>query len=212
MDADVLKLKTPCSILVSGPSQSGKTWFTIRLVQNAGQMFTTPPQDVYWCYAEFQPAYRKLPPTVKLINGLPPMEELRKDPLRPKLVIVDDLMMEGNKGEEITMLTTRGCHHLNTSLVFLVQNTFYKGQRTARLNMTYLIMFKTPADQSQIETLARQMYARKGSVLLEAFRDATKEGHGYLMVDLHQATDEKLRLRTHIFPGETPIVYVPKNL
>ncbi len=158
-----------------------------------------------------QPAYYKLPPEVKLINGLPPMDELRQDPTKTKLVIIDDLMMEGNKGEEITALTTRGCHHLNTSLVFLVQNTFYKGQRTARLNMTYLVMFKSPSDQSQIETLARQMYTRKGSILLDAFRDATKGSHGYLMIDLHQATDECLRLRTNVFPGETPIVYVPRN-
>ncbi len=211
MNSESMKFQTPCSMLVSGPSQSGKTWFAIRLIENATEMFTTPPLDIYWCYAEFQPAYQRLPTHVKMINGLPSMDELRKDPTRPKLVIIDDLMMEGNKSDEITTLTTKGCHHLNTSLVFLVQNTFYKGQRTARLNMTYLVMFKSPADQSQIETLARQMYTRRGSVLLEAFKDATKAKHGYLLIDLHQTTDEQLRLRTGIFPDETTFVYAPRN-
>ncbi len=211
MDPDVLKFKSPCSILISGPSQSGKTYFAIRLIENASKMFSTPPEEIYWCYAEFQPAYQKLPENVKMINGLPNIEDLRSDPTKPKLVIVDDFMAEANKRDEITTLTTRGCHHLNVSLVFLVQNTFYKGQRTARLNMTYLVLFKSPADQSQIETLARQMYSRKGAILVEAFKDATRGSHGYLLVDLHQATDEQLRLRTKIFPGETTFVYAPKN-
>jgi hypothetical protein len=33
---------------------------------------------------------------------------------------------------------------------------------------------------------------------------------GYLLVDLKQDTDERCRIRTNIFPGETHYVYVRK--
>lgn len=47
--------------------------------------------------------------------------------------------------------------------------------------------------------------------LLEAYRDSTQDGHSYLLFDFHVRQKEHLRLRTKILPGETTVVYVPKN-
>ncbi len=184
MTTEDLKFRTPCTILVSGPSQSGKTSFTLRLVQNVNQMFTTTPQEIIWCYGEYQNAFEKLPGNVKLVQGLPNIEELRSDRDKPRLLVVDDLMIEGNAGNAITELACRGSHHLNITLLFLVQNVFYKGQRDCRLNSQYLVLFKSPADQLQITNLAKQMYEKKSGILQEAFRDATLKRHGYLLIGL----------------------------
>ena len=48
--------------------------------------------------------------------------------------------------------------------------------------------------------LTRQMYRRKSTIMIEAFKNATSAPYGYLSIDLKQETDDKLRLRTGIFP------------
>ncbi len=63
----------------------------------------------------------------------------------------------------------------------------------------------------QVSTLAQQMYPGKGQRLLEAYKDATKEPYGYLVINLLSNTDYDTRLSTNILPGEFPIVYLPKD-
>ena len=78
------------------------------------------------------------------------------------------------------------------------------------LNAHYLVIFKNPRDQNQLATLARQMYPGKSKFLIEAFGDATSQPYGYLLIDLKPDTEERLRIRTNIFPDDTQIVYVRK--
>ena len=84
--------------------------------------------------------------------------------------------------------------------------------RTLSLNSHYLIMFKNPRDHLQIANLSRQMYPGRSHFLIEAFEDATKESHGYLLIDLKPDTDDQLRIRTGIFPSDKLIVYVHKDV
>lgn len=110
----------------------------------------------------------------------------------------------------LTMLTTRGCHHLNISCMHLVQNAFF-GDRTFRINSQYTVLMKNPADQLQVSNLARQMFPKNTKYFHEAYEDACGKPHGYLLIDSHQETPDHMRLRTHIFPGESTIVYTPIN-
>jgi len=73
-----------------------------------------------------------------------------------------------------------------------------------------LILFKNVRDTTQVATLARQMFPGQSHFMLDAFRDATSSPFGYLLVVLRPDTDERCRLRTNIFPGETHYVYVRK--
>jgi hypothetical protein len=79
------------------------------------------------------------------------------------------------------------------------------------LNSHYLVLFKNPRDATQFNTLARQMYPNNWKFAIEAYRDAKEHPYGYLLVDLKPETDERLRLRTHIFPDETTAVYINKD-
>ena len=78
------------------------------------------------------------------------------------------------------------------------------------LNTHYFVLFKNPRDAQQISVLARQIFGAKWRYMLEAFADATTEPFSYLMIDLKPQTEDRLRLRTNIFPGETNFVYVSK--
>ena len=202
-----LPLRHPFTALVAGPTGSGKTRFVFKLIENARVMIEPPPRRVVYCYGEYQELFKKYP-DVEFREGLPNLEDF--DGSRPVLLIVDDLMNEAN--ESVANMFTKGSHHRNVSVAFLVQNLFHKNKhvRTISLNSHYMVLFKNPRDASQFASLARQMYPNKSGFAVEAYKDATREPYSYLLVDLRPEQDEELRLRTDIFPGETQYVYVPK--
>ena len=197
----------PFTCLVAGPTQSGKTFFVSKLTQCASSLIQPPPEKILWCYSEWQQAYENLR-NVEFLEGLPQMESL--DGSQTTLLIIDDCM--GNFDEKLADLFTKKSHHKDLSVIHIVQNLFHKSKnhRTVSLNTHYLILFKNPRDVTQVRHLANQMYPSNTGLMQEAFRDATSQAHGYLLVDLKQQTPDHLRLRTHIFPGERQVVYVPK--
>ncbi len=69
---------------------------------------------------------------------------------------------------------------------------------------------RNPADKLQVATLARQLYPKNQSFLIEAFTEATKSRYSYLLLNLHpRETDENLRVIAKIFADEgTPMVYI----
>ncbi len=203
-------LQHPFSMMVSGPSKAGKTIFTSKLLENINSMCTVAPEEIIWCYSEYQPNYTVLAqrlPHLRFVQGLPDVLELRKKSFIPRLMVLDDLMFETSKSKEISQLFTKGVHHWGISVVNIVQNIFHGGLRTARINAHYLVLFKTPSDKLQISTLARQLYPKNTGLFMNAFQDATSEAYTYLFVDLSQNCPEELRLRSCIFPGETTMVY-----
>ena len=195
----------PFTCIVAGPTQSGKTEFVKRFIENLEDMVTPLPTRIVWSYGEWQPAYQTLLDNVDFVQGLPDLPVYSKEPL---LVVIDDQMHGVDR--RITSLFTKGSHHRNLSIVYIVQNLFdqHKEHRTISLNSHYLVIFKNPRDGSQIVHLAKQMYPGKTHYLRQAFALATGQPHGYLLIDLKQATPEGMRLRSHIFPGESQEVYV----
>ena len=195
----------PFTCIVAGPTQSGKTEFVKRFIENLEDMVTPLPTRIVWSYGEWQPAYQTLLDNVDFVQGLPDLPVYSKEPL---LVVIDDQMHGVDR--RITSLFTKGSHHRNLSIVYIVQNLFdqHKEHRTISLNSHYLMIFKNPRDGSQIVHLAKQMYPGKTHYLRQAFALATGQPHGYLLIDLKQATPEGMRLRSHIFPGESQEVYV----
>ena len=204
--------KHPFTGIISGPTKSGKTVWTKNLVENVKFMINPSPEEIYWCYGEWQPLYHDLMNLgVHMVEGIPDMAELKKSIQTPKLLIMDDLMQDMKSDQQLAKLFTRGSHHWNLSVLHIVQNLFYKGLRTSRVNGQYLILMKNPSDQLQASTLAKQLYPGRTQFFMESYNDAVRNSHGYLFIDLSQDTEEHLRLKTNIFPNETCIVYVPKT-
>lgn len=91
----------------------------------------------------------------------------------------------------------------------MTQNLFQRGSRSRiiALNTYYLVLMKNVRDASQIAFLGRQLFPGHSNFLTEAYAYATKSPYGYLLVDTSPHSEDKYRLRTHIFPGEDPIIY-----
>lgn len=123
--------------------------------------------------------------------------------LKPRLVIIDDLMNETNS--DVVDLFTKGSHHFNVSVMYVTQNIFNqgRGRRTISLNAHYIVVFKNFRDRIQ-----------NHRYIQEAYKDATNDPFGYLLFDLKQSTPDLYRYRAHIFPGYYPsnVVYIPKKI
>ena len=202
-----MNFKHPFTAIVAGPSGSGKTVFTTKLIKHAAALIDPPPQKILWCYGAYQNFFNEMK-NVEFHDGLPDVNSF--DGSQRTLLILDDLMHETD--DRVSQIFTRVSHHKNLSVLYLTQNLFYgsKQNRTISLNTHYLVLFKNARDATQISHLAAQMYPGKSKFLIEAYRDATLTPFSYLLVDLKPDTDDKLRVRSNVFSGETSYVYVPK--
>jgi hypothetical protein len=172
-------------------------------------------QEIIWCYGVAQKIHSELanmlPVPVRLYEGLPDLDEISSLNSGPKLVIIDDLQSETDKNMENYF--SRGSHHRNLSLIRSIQNLFHqaKGNRDITLNSHYLILFNNPRDRSQISSFARQVDPQNTPFVIEAYNDATKEPHTYLLFDFSQKIENDWRIRAMIFPGELNTIYVAKR-
>jgi hypothetical protein len=207
-----LPFKHPCTIIVAGPTQSGKSTFIQNLIKEKDTLFDHNIEEVVYCLPAGHPVSENLQSIVKTFEGIPEAD-LFSD-RKPRLVILDDLMRESNG--DVVDLFTKGSHHYNISVVFITQNIFNqgKGQRDISLNAHYIICFKNPRDKNQIMSLSRQVYPEDTKFIQEAYKDATSLAFGYLLLDLTQSQKEEYRFRTNIFSFDYPrnIVYVSKKL
>ena len=85
--------------------------------------------------------------------------------------------------------------------------------RTRALNSQYIVVFKNPRDNIQIDILGRQIYPSKKHYLLNIYKESTIKQYSYLLIDLCQQTSELTRFRSYILPDEKPMyAYVDKHL
>ena len=199
--------KHPFPALVAGPTSSGKSNFVKRLLESGEHMIDGAPENIIWCYGIYHPAYDEMQrniPNIHFVEGVPGDLESMINPSIRNLVVIDDLMRELANDQRITNLFTKGCHHRNLSVIFILQNIFHRGKelRDMSLNCHYLV--------SQVTHLAKQMFPGHVKYMQESFQDATSRPYGYLLCDLKPETPSDFRLRTNIFPGETQVAYVRK--
>jgi hypothetical protein len=206
-----LKFKHPCTIIIAGPTQSGKSTFVQNFINEKDVLFDEKITEIIYCLPQGQSSNLNLNNSITVHEGIPEAQ-LFEDKI-PRLVILDDLMRESDGN--VVDLFTRGSHHQNISVIFVTQNIFNqaKGQRDISLNSHYLICFKNPRDKVQIMNLARQVYPENSKFIQEAYIDATSKPFGYLLFDLTQTQNDAYRFRTNIFPSDSPqnIIYIPKN-
>lgn len=204
----VLHFIHPFTAIVAGPSGCGKSNFVTSFLKSIKQICDVEFERITWCYDEMQPLYNL--ENVTYSQGIPDLTLFNGK--QPQLLIIDDLMRESDG--RIVDIFTKGSHHRNLSVFYITQNLFHqgKGQRDISLNSSYIIYFKNPRDRTQIRHLARQVFPENSKFVEEAYKDATSEAYGYLMVDLKQNTNDMYRFKTKIFPfDENCVVYVPKK-
>lgn len=205
------KLVHPSTILISGPTGCGKSQFTARLLIES--MFEPMPERIMWIYSEWQPLYNELLTQLDIdfIKGFPPNLYESISPDTTNLIILDDQMSSIGDSKTLKDLFTKGSHHRNLTVIYIVQNMYDQGRsmRTTSLNTQYQIVFKSPRDSSQVARLGATMFPNNKRFLSAVFAEVTEEPFGYLLIDLRPETPTSARVRSHIFEGEANLVYVP---
>ena len=214
LDLSYFQFRHPFTCMIAGPTSSGKTVLVKKILNNHKILINGISEiNILWAYGQWQSGYEnKELVDIQFIDGLPSEEELIER--KTNILIIDDLMTELGNDKKLANLFTKGSHHLNLSIIFIVQNIFHQAKymRNVSLNCHYFILMKNPRDKSQIFALARQLYPKKSKFLIEAYEDATLEPYSSLKIDLNPKTLEKYRVQTNIIPNPDfkPIVYIPK--
>jgi len=211
-----LVFKHPFTCMIAGPTSSGKTVFTTRLIEHRDEMIEPKIEEIIWCYGIQSPQLAKLkemfPGILKLHKGLPDLvklETLSSDTNR--LLVLDDLMNE-TKGNTVANLFSKGAHHLNISVIYVVQNVFNqnKEMRNIFLNSQYKVLFNNPSDVNQLTYMNTRMFPGDKNFLKDVMKSVAQKPHPYITLDVHPKTPEDLRVRSHVFPSEENNVYLPQ--
>jgi len=220
----LVKFNSPTTIMVCGPTGSGKTYLTKQILEHADGMFSEKPSKIIICYNSWQPIFDELRTKLEKITfhqGLPNDETFTEwtEIDGHKILVIDDCMAEGSNSSELQKMFCVNSHHNSITVLFLVQNIFQKGKvmRTLSLNTHYFILFRNYRDQLQIETLGRQIFPRQTDYFRRAYLMGTSKRYGYLLVDVSPHSPEVHieggtplpPLRSSILPGEDTVVYTP---
>ena len=205
-----LQFVSPFTMTISGSTGTGKSMWLYNLLQHKGEMFDIPTHKILYCYGVWQPLFDQMEthldidfhegvPTVQTINNFADGQH--------NIIVLDDLQDQVSNNVEAEQLFTRGSHHKNLTVIYIIQNLYQQGKcaRNIALNSHYTILYKNPRDITQVSNFGRQLGMSK--LLQEAYKDATSEPYNPLIIDLSPHTEEAYKLRTHIFPGQDPIVY-----
>ena len=84
-----------------------------------------------------------------------------------------------------------------------------KWSRTIDLNTTHIILFKSLRDIQQIEYLGKQLNCLQ--LLKDAYKLATAEPYGRLIIDLDPKTSQAFQFASQIIGPDHPIFYIPSQ-
>ena len=165
--------KTPCSIIVAGPSQCGKTTFTRHLLRSASHAFDRHVRRIVYCYGEPQHCFKDMQREgIHFHKGIPKnIRTLFPNHLRPIILVLDDLMRDLEQNHYVLDLFTKGSHHIDVTCIYLRQNSFPPGKyaRTISLNTHYVVAFKNPRDAVGVRNLTQQAYPGRVPYVMDCF-------------------------------------------
>lgn len=116
------RLQHPFSCVISGPSNSGKTFFVKMLIANADNVICNKTKNIVYIYDCWQPLYDELLKIrdIKFIQGIP--RALDDDELLPvtknNLLIIDDVRKDASGNTEVEKVFTQYVHHRNLTLTY----------------------------------------------------------------------------------------------
>jgi len=168
---------------------------------------------IVWCYSEISAIpYRQLTGTKHVCFHEVLPANINKSGEKPCLSILDNLLNYAYS-KDVCDLFKKGSRHRNINVILITRNRIHKGKfcRDITLNAKCIVL-NIVRDREQFSHLARQVLPHDSKGLSDTNLHATEEPYGYLVLDLSQDTDDRLRFGTCIFPKEAPpLFYVYVN-
>ena len=229
-DENDLKFETPCSICVNGPSQSGKSFWILKLIQNREKLFTAKFSELIYCIPDNlrlnpNPIFEEIKksfPNATCHVGLPDTTKLNLNfDNSSKLLIIDDLMTEFLASYQMVKLLSIEVHHCNITTIFTLHNLFAPSKfgRTISRNINYKVLFSNRLDVKETRNISLQI-SNQPNFLHECFNFLNREypsEPAYIVIDGHIKSKLKsLFVRSIIFPSQEdglirPIFFFPNE-
>lgn len=226
-DESSLKLPSPFSMCISGPSQSGKSSFFCQLIENRKELFSVDYARIILCQHE-ELAHRpneifdRLKKSfigTELVSGLPNITRLRLDlnPQTASLLIIDDLQSQLMDSKEMIELLTVKSHHMNISVIFTMQNYFAPSKfgKVISRNCHFKVFFYNRLDLTELRHISLQITPTNSTFLQSCFNFLTEKfpnDSNYIFINGHYRSKvPQFVVSSHIFPNEhgkiEPIIF-----
>lgn len=212
VEPDALKLIHPFNCIVSGPTQSGKTFFVFKLIDNLPEITKPAISNIVYIYNIWQDKFNAYKDKVFFTNNL---NYLTIKPTVPTLLICDDFMNQIGDNKDLLDLFIKGTHHNSISALVILQNIFEKGKifKSLRQNCHYYYLTEHLQDRQSIEYFARQLEPKNSKYFIASYEDAISKPFGGLFCDLHPHSKirniAKYRYGVENLIGQT--LYMPKS-
>ena len=206
------------SLLVVGPTQSGKTYFVQQILKHNRIVYEEQRSTrIFWYYNQWQECYEKLKKSlgksILFERGVPELSEdlCEINPRYNNIIILDDLMAEATDSPVVSRLFTQG-RHRNASVILLLQNMFPKGKYNTDIsrNAQYLALFRSPSDRKQIGIIGERMFDKNRVHFMNAYYKETEKPFGYLLVDNKPDTPADQQILADLF-GECYVYHFGVN-
>ena len=107
-------IRQPSSVVVAGPSGSGKSELVEQWLRYLN-VFQVKPKKIVYAYDRWQPRFNRTQKKdgIQFHRGLPDPSHLTKwfGPTRGGVLVLDDLMEEGGQDKRVLDLFTKDSHH-----------------------------------------------------------------------------------------------------
>lgn len=216
------------TMMVCGPSDSGKTVFIAQLIVNKENICEIPPQRVVSVYCNNEGVINDLPQINVKINVNEMNEQQFNaeglenffikqatagqggDKAPHSLLVFDDCQMKPNLVKAISGLFNGSARHNNISVIYVGQKLF-DGHEQNRIstNAKYLVLFKNSRFKNESGILNRQINPGRPGILA-AMLD-TLNPHEHLLINFEpRLRDKKLQYLTNLFLTNHVVpVFVP---
>ena len=113
--------------------------------------------------------------------------------------MLDDLMAVGGQDKELLDLFTKHSKEQNITVLYLCQDMFplWKYPKSISRNA-----FKNPRDQLGIRNLLLQAFPTYWQDVMGVYQKVIKRSFGYMVLDLHPASDDRIRVLSHLLTHE----------
>ena len=196
-----LSIKWPFKWCLVGSSGSGKTNFSLQIIQHAHRLFDQVPSKILIVYKEFQDIYHQFNdyiPTYLYHEDEIDFEEITKQNDENLLIICDDLYYSKKIDEVAEHFLIKG-RHRNTSWLVLTQSIFNNSAlKNISRNSSHITMFKS-VRLNEPHIFFSQLRPSSSKVLQDIYRKATEKPYSYLDIDLSQTCPDKYRYKTNLF-------------
>ena len=220
-----IQLDENFSMLVSGPSKCGKTYFVSSLLNNLETVCVKPPSKVIWVYTNEQAAHASLRPFVTQFIDVQDFKDSGEDEIQTYLLktmkdltgpgghgllIFDDCQLKPVMVKMIAGLFSGTGRHNNISLIYICQQLFDKDdQKRISTNANYMTIFPSARYRNQARILNDQFFSGGHAGILDAMFAALGDKE-YLLFNLTTRDLRQVIVLTGLFARDHIVkVFVP---